>query len=583
MKRRFSIRRAAVLTLTLALVLGCFWPSLTAEASDLTIDTSNFSDVTIDHFNIYFWHKGLPVNNSVIALNEYQVLMTWKGQYYFVPGKSFAEDCGKNVSADYDTSFWSGAASFDNADGISNDSDDSGRANGKFAPDGRYPHGVFKQNMLYHSNALLATIPLLNVQNLQTYGVAVTLEVPEQLPILIPTGVDNKYAIRINMPSSYGLGTTGSAYTTYGGFRTGENYLLGVRHDQYRVSENIFGVDVRSDNIFSWSLYGMNDNTLAKMDSGSWNSYIRNFARQSFTGRGYGDRGPKLATIGWEVRQVGDRYAFRMEGFQINDTKSRVSHGSWLDYSDGDELEWLIARRPWVCLCWNSNGCFESRGNQTDGEWYNAILNGTLSNWYGATRANMTFECYYAEPVLTNKLNTSFSVENGQVSNFDVATYISEGTVITVKEGGTLSITGWLMNNGTIKVEEGGTLYIQDGGCVNRFNDGKHTGGGIISNGLVLVGEGSKLIGGGMDGIQLLEGSHLVNYGCVASENFRITVDHSLENRGDGFVLYGQGNGVTGAGSNTYSVPIEGQSFAERGKVEDTCYVDIVANGIYSN
>ena len=68
MKRRFSIRRAAVLTLTLALVRGCFWPSLTAEASDLTIDTSNFSDVTIDHFNIYFWHKGLPVNNTVIAV-----------------------------------------------------------------------------------------------------------------------------------------------------------------------------------------------------------------------------------------------------------------------------------------------------------------------------------------------------------------------------------------------------------------------------------------------------------------------------------------------------------------------------------
>ena len=188
--------------------------------------------------------------------------------------------------------------------------------------------------------------------------------------------------------------------------------------------------------------------------------------------------------------------------------------------------------------------------------------------------------------VIMSCLSTDFSVESGQVTNLDGPIAITNGAVITVKDGGTLTIDGWVMNNGTIKVEEGGTLYVQDGACLNKLNDKyDHQSGGIISNGLIIVGEGSKLIGGGVNGIQLLNGSHVVNYGCLASENFVITQDHTVENRDRGFVLYGSGNGVLNSGNTTYETPLDysGRTFAERGQVESAYYVSIADNAIYES
>lgn len=577
MKRKFSIRRAAALTMSLVLLLLCFWPSLTARASDLTIDTSGFSDIQVDHMNVYYWHKGLPPNNSDTCMKKYPILMTWKNQYYFQITPEFIQDCDNNANYDNNGRY----------DGWSSNDDYSGRMNGNFGADGNYPHGAYRQNMLYRTG-LLANIENLDINALNTYGTAATITIPEGVPILIPlnyddsTALEKRFALRFELPESMNLGTTAGNYHQNGGFRTGENYLGAIRYDYYRVKENLFGWDTMAINGFYWSLYGINSNTI-NMLLRNWNCTMLDLKPW-----GYSDRNSEnketaanaFINFDWEVRKVGEKYAFRCRGSRIRDGGSRVSHS----FGDADELEWLIAKSPYIALGWNNN-YLESRGNlRADYDWYDNILNG--SEWFGATRDNMTFQCYYGEPVTMNKLNTSFSVENGQVSNFDIATYISEGTVITVKEGGTLSITGWMLNNGTIQVEEGGTLYVQDGACVNRYKDGKHTGGGIISHGLILVGENAKLIGGGIDGIQLLEGSHCVNYGCVASENFKITVDHSLENRGSGFALYGPGNGVNGSGATTYTVPLSGNTFSERGAVE-TNVADpnetIVPNAIYHN
>ena len=252
--------------------------------------------------------------------------------------------------------------------------------------------------------------------------------------------------------------------------------------------------------------------------------------------------------------------------------------------SDYNEVGDLTSRYPKVALGhWGGN--FETRGN-FNGNHVLDTFNGSRSNLAGADQNEFSFRCFHAIPVIMSCLSTDFTVESGQVTNLDGPIAITNGAVITVKDGGTLTIDGWVMNNGTIKVEEGGTLYVQDGACLNKLNDEvDHQSGGIISNGLIIVGEGSKLIGGGVNGIQLLNGSHVVNYGCLASENFTIKQDHTVENRDRGFVLTGSGNGVVNSGNTTYETPLDysGRTFAERGAVESVCFVSIVDNAIYSN
>ena len=192
-------------------------------------------------------------------------------------------------------------------------------------------------------------------------------------------------------------------------------------------------------------------------------------------------------------------------------------------------------------------------------------------------------------------IQTSFEVENGQVANLDGPIIIGNNCTITVKEGGTLTITakseangvdlGWVMNNGKIKIEKGGTLYIQKGACINKYNNKNNAGGGIICEGLVIVDEDAKLCGGGVDGIQFKNGSHVINYGAIISENFTIEKDHTIENRGSkAVVFHGKGNGVTGSGYGLFTGEVTSSGFPERGTVLDTVTdnVNSVANGIYT-
>jgi hypothetical protein len=202
----------------------------------------------------------------------------------------------------------------------------------------------------------------------------------------------------------------------------------------------------------------------------------------------------------------------------------------------------------------------------------------------GITTPAHNFDCYYGEPVIMDFLQTDFTVENGQVTNLDGPIAIANDTTITVKEGGTLTITGWVVNNGHIVVEPGGTLYLQDNACLNRLLDGKHTGGGVLCSGLCIVGENAKLCGGGVEGLQFLAGSHVINFGAVISENFLAEQSYTVEVRDNGVVLYGKGCGVKGSGYGLYAGRVSGTSYPEKGTVETVVDIENVApNAIYSN
>lgn len=616
MNRKFSFKRAAAVVLTAGLGLACLWPGLTAKAADISIDDSAFSDPTITKMTLYRWTEGLPGYSwSQTFSKKFPVLITWDDKYYFRINQAVADQMHYHVSGNGDDSL---------LHGWSNNDDDSGYVNGSFDADGQYPHGYFLQNAGY-PGSLLSDLDIVDFSLLNQSGFFYSASLPENIPNLIvcwpgstKSGliVNNsfdrmhknvRYALEVDLPKTnawYKEDYVGKYYSD-GGLRQGENYLVGVRRDyceHWTTDGDIstFWVDVHHQaNGFYWSMYAMNKtvitqmtnkDTLQSQDSwftkvqGEYDNYASGIVAHAYNSYPFVDY---CCWYGAERTANGKKYVCFW------------THGSWIhgkpfylcdEMSDYAECKDLTSRQPKIALGhWGSN--FETRGNFNGNDVLDTF-NGSRADLSGANQNEFSFRCFYAKPETIDCLSTSFTVENGQVSNLDGPIALTNNATITVKEGGTLSITGWVMNNGKIVVEEGGTLYVQDGACLCRYNEGTTYGGGVISNGLIIVGEEAKLIGGGADGLQLLNGSHVVNYGCVASENFKITNDHTIENRDKGFVLHGSGNGVTNFGNLAYQTPLTYStdanghytgSFAERGKVLDTCYdnVSSVPNAIY--
>lgn len=605
MKRKHSFGRAAAAALTVLLGLSSLWPALTTEASDLTIDGSAFRDPTITKMTVYKWVEGIPGYSwSQTFGKKFPVLMTWDDKYYLKINQDVADEMSDHISGSGDDSILHGWSSND---------DDSGYVNGSFNADGQYPHGYFLQNSGY-PGSLLSDLDGIDYSILNQTGSYMTLSVPSGIPNLIVTWPGNtqsgvpsdgafdrmfqnvRYAIEVDLPYTsawYSKNYVGHYYSD-GGLRQGENYLVGVRRDYCKHWTEpgdlaSFWTDYHyMANGYYWTIYALNE--LTAREGGKPDNWFTSVKDNNYTHFKYGG-----VDHDYNSYPFVDYYCWFGAERTANGKKYQCfwTLGSWIHgdpyhlcdkLSDYKETKDLTNRYPKVALGhWDGN--FETRGNFNGNDVLDTF-NGSRSNLSGANQNEFSFRCFYAMPVIMSCLSTDFSVESGQVTNLDGPIAITNGAVITVKDGGTLTIDGWVMNNGTIKVEEGGTLYVQDGACLNKLNDSAdHQSGGVISNGLIIVGEGSKLIGGGVNGIQLLNGSHVVNYGCLASENFTIKQDHTVENRDRGFVLTGSGNGVRNSGNTTYETPLDysGRTFAERGQVESAYYVSIADNAIYES
>lgn len=611
MKRKFSFKRAAATVLTGVLGLTCLWPALTARAIDISIDDSAFRDPTKTSMTIYHWVAGLPGYSwSETFGKKFPVLMTWDDKYYFKITQPVADEMSRHIGGNGDDSL---------LHGWSNNKKDSGYVNGSFDADGQYPHGYFLQNSGY-PGSLLSELDAIDFSILGQSNSFYSLAIPENIPNLIVCWPGNtnsggnpdkdynrmhantRYAIEVDLPRTsawYGENYVGNYYSD-GGLRQGENYLVGVRRDycEHWITDgdaSTLWFDVHNQaNGFYWSLYALNKTVATEwVKPDKWFTAVKASDYSDFA-----DGGVEHA---YNTYPFVDYFCWYGAERTANGKKYACfwTLGSWIhgkpfylcdEMSDYDECKDLTFRSPKIALGhWDGN--FETRGNFNGNDVLDTF-NGSRANLHGANQDEFSFRCFYAKPETIDCLSTSFTVENGQVSSLEGPIAITNNATITVTEGGTLSIDGWVMNNGRIVVEEGGTLYLQDGACLCRYNDGTTYGGGIISNGLVIVGEGAKLIGGGSDGIQLLNGSHVVNYGCVASENFKVTNSHTIENRDKGFVLHGAGNGVMNFGNLTYQTPLtcytdaSGHytgSFDERGRVLDTCSdnVSSVPNAIY--
>lgn len=569
-KRNRILRRCLTLTLTLLLALGCLWPSLVTDAAEFSIDESGFSTPKIDHCTLYIWRRGFPTadSNDDVGVKR-DMLIVWDGKYFLKWDPNFSSTMVRlfpmyhgSDKEDLNTDHLGWADAYEPwLAGVKKGKEgEITWKNGRYPYDGTnswdkagkypngYPHGWYMYTVDYPSNAgLVSSLPF-NYSALEKADIAGSLKpVNATLPFAC-------YAGKSQNASAYGLGIHHAYFTS--------NYdvWLASDHRLHTSNEN-----------HTWSADVQLTYIRATLDYWKAGDKFANNGKHSFadsTWRVLNSNNKKVT-----IESNGKGYVeITTDGFADNQDKND------LYYISGSTSRMF----GYMALA-HQGSVFRTVGNAKQKKYNSKTADTENGRSPHLADGKDEFDVYWCESIIMDFLQTNFPIEDGQVSNLDGPIAIANGTVITVKDGGTLTIDDWVANNGTIKIEKGGTLYIQDNACLNRLNDGAHDGGGIICEGLILVGPNGKLVGGGVDGIQLKGSGHIVNYGLVASENFKVENPYSIENRDGGVVFTGEGSGVTGSGMGTWGNPVSAAGYMEKGKIEPTCVVSLAPNAIYNN
>ena len=151
------------------------------------------------------------------------------------------------------------------------------------------------------------------------------------------------------------------------------------------------------------------------------------------------------------------------------------------------------------------------------------------------------YKCYIGTAIDTlETVDGTVTVNNGQKNSLSGVSYIKRNSVIDVKEGGTLFISGTCINNGIIK-SSGGTIIVQKGAVITTMDTWGTTSGNIvITDGELIIREGARIMNQNDDSSSndectiLINGSgHVINKGiiCVLG-NFRMTDTAEVENEG---------------------------------------------------
>lgn len=577
-KRNKILCRGVKLVLLLVLALGCLWPCLTTNAAEFSIDGSGFQDPTIDHQTLYIWRRGLPEAQRQADIGyQRDILITWDGKYYLRCTTDFMHTLvnmypmtngGSHKLAvshlswamHYSPWNWNGV-DWDYAHEITwqngrypyDDSNGWNKGN-RYYPNG-YPHGWYMYYVDYKtSTGTVSHLPF-SFSSLNDADITATLTPINNLPFAA-------YAGKADGENAYGIGFYNPVFPNESRVWVASEHKIHTWNDDYWYQADRQYTYIR-----------------ATLDY--WTTGV---GRQPFAA--YGTH--SLAESTWRLVPKTDK-SVSIETFGKGYI-SKYNDDGYADNQDKDDLYHLMnTDRLFGCMAFGHEGStFRTVGNAN--QWaYNYKYDYGHSNGRHPLLSSHRdeFDVFWCEDILMDYIQVPYSVQNGQVSSLDGPIAIMN--TITVEEGGTLVINGWVANNGKIIVKNGGTLYIQEGACLNRLNmdpaTDDHQGGGIECEGLIIVAPNAKLCGGGVDGIHLKEGSHVVNYGLVTSENFVIDQSYTIENRRDGVVFYGSGYGVTGSGMGTWNNSFSSSGYQEKGQVEPSCYTNVsqIPNAIYAN
>ena len=567
--------------LCLLLCAGAVWslagsPPVTAK--DFNIDGTGFSDPEVTSGIMYFWKKGLPPTgksfDSAGNILSYPILITWDDTYYWCTDLTFRNKWSENGNS---TAQMAGV----------------GRAIDWYTAafrDYNFPCAFTHFNRQYpmSSEALLSKLDFWS--ELKSTGNAVSMtraEVPYAVSVNASKLSGDTISGIWSNPPFYCLYIPEESY----GYDTVADYWWIVgRHYYYSVNnENKFdsnGYDTSLD----WYLGSVGSTTLEN----ARNEFLNpNWSRRDvsvFYEEAYslGKDRWEMANRSWMFGGTADSCYIRTYGIFQADAVS------WENSGEKDRNQnWIkniSYHTRYIDLYHKGNTLWSVHSktalNGSDG----ALYDGSKDKFQNGSTAN--FKIYYAEPNIVSFYQTSFTVEEGQVVNLDGPAVIGTECQINVKDGGVLVCSGWVVNNGCIKVEPGGTLIIQERetatgdsqyGAVSSV--GLSAGsecGCILCDGLMIVNPNCKAVGAGIYGLQFGQGATVVNYGNLISENFTVRSEYTIENRGASSSVF-MGWGVTDTGYALSRTKISGTDYSAKGVREKTAAVTLAPNAVYGD
>ncbi len=491
-------------------------------------------DVTIRQQMVYYWHKGLPPADG----REYPVLLCWDDKYFMTVDEELLNYMSIRAGKNY----------YSVNDGF----DATGYTNGWRTEANGYPDGQYHVQVGYPTGSNFLRDLDFDYDVLKSTGSAVSFSLPS-LPVMKNIGkldpdplsgwkkenLADRVMIGIR-PTSEMIDAAGTTF-----FAADEtNWLTGFRYIDYEVSTTdywLFTADTSQKRVFEWYLFPINSvtyNRLTDLMTGSHpDLHSGATSVDDFLNKNVNE------TV-WYVCDQEGKTVFLEKGFRHQ--HGRISG----NFDDAGRLRTLVNSFAGIELG-HSGEVFASYGNRTSKSFTEprAVSKG-ISAWASVdypTRAKYGFDVYYAEPNLMYFLKSDITVENGQTQNLDGPLVIEEGMKITVKNGGVLSFTDWIVHQGEIFIEPGGTMILQQNTTANGYtrncavvsNNKKATKAGRVAcDGNVIVMPNCTLAAGGIYGIQLGEGSQIVNYGQIVAEIWDVYTDYTVEGRADIAAVY---------------------------------------------
>lgn len=619
-------KRISALVLAISLLAGIVSVQPSYAATDITLPV--YDDPLQDSTVVYYWHHGLPP--TTVDGTKYPVYIVWNDAYYLsaselagqlydnrrsIAGRLEAYEVGGQIVA------------------ISDDPDCK-----KGSP--YYAAGYYDPVRPYaFSQAKVSNIPF-DLDAVRDGATAATIGLPDELPCLIATGLrgdDVSYYARKSdehpeklaghfyeydpelergyfamwLPQISGVNdfvySDNWLVSTQRHFCNRVHYELAVMpplpwtkgYDFYPTCVDTY-LDLRhesaSDFLDPYVLLDPYD---------TWSPYTHNKER-------YGD--PVKIALQNRVWSFFVPYYYTNTSWNPNETVIKRETYYDTKYEELYRIDTLGTWSAVICeagseagnlydyLCenigWqNSTGCYLTHSNNIlysnadrefgrPGDWKHR-----WTQYPNATYKYNHFDVFYGEPATMSMIQSSFSVESGQVVDLSGPVTIAPQATIRVKEGGVLNCSDWVINNGTIIVEQGGTLLLQ---TVTTGNDQTRYGtistidtvagdalGRILCDGIMIVMPDCKVTGNGVNGLRFGEGAQVVNYGAIISENLYVFQDHTIENRGDNSWVFA-GWSASGDGSILLDNRITGRNFPylER-KRNGQNKVNIPEEGVY--
>ena len=622
--------------LALAMFAGV---TLSVCADVITIDGSGFSDAKITTGTIYYWHKGAPP--AKVDGTSYPTIITWDDKYYLAADNSFYNQIVGTNKTLYATNQVKPKVNKDDSPlDISWDKETPGNLSGRYHKD-----------RLYKGKSV-SELPF-DFDVLQRTGNAVTLGAPD-LPrfvavydtlenLLVPDPNAEAQTLGFkSYPMSrdfHARGTTigetrihtdakqQASYAIWfpnpntGSVQDTNKYWLVPTHRVYSYYEEVdnnyagaasIGTKSRYVNSSDWFL-DFKKATQENFTNTGWTYKPEHYGLNS---RGYEAR-PPLIDIRHRIFQVSpireqdaeDLYhiwAHAGGDAHLNSFYPDKGRDNLIDYVknlDRYDMDFdLVHYKDQILTAGNGGG-------PVFGSWYEniaflaALIVIAFDVKYNPYDEDYRYEdytpykdssdgfgLYWGEPATISFCQNNVTVQKGQVQTFDGPIGIGHEVTVTVEDGGVLSCSDWIINNGTIVVKPGGTLLLQTHetaneqiryGTISSLKDAAGDDGGrIYCDGNLIIMPDCKLCCSGKYGLKLGAGAQVVNYGAIIAENMDVAANRTIENRGDYSYVFA-GYGLKDCGSTLLTESITGDEFSERKTTVSDAVVNLPANAVY--